>query len=184
MPLQMGPQDIVALYNLHRAYAEHENHLINHRVSWCITIQSFVIATFGLSIHKKFEVAVNIASDTQKIAKLQPEILEFDIFLLFLTVVGFVVALVTLYSVIAATESISSINGHWNRTFQDNGELAKLLPPIVGGGHPKSGIRGQWLSWSLPVFFVGFWVVVGIFIIASVFGITHGLFSQKVLLEP
>ena len=184
MPLQMGPQDIVALYNLHRAYAEHENHLINHRVSWCITIQSFVIATFGLSIHKKFEVAVNIASDTQKIAKLQPEILEFDIFLLFLTVVGFVVALVTLYSVIAATESISSINGHWNRTFQDNGELAKLLPPIVGGGHPKSGIRGQWLSWSLPVFFVGFWVVVGIFIIASVFGITHGLFSQKGLLEP
>jgi hypothetical protein len=44
------------LYVLYRDYIKHEDELINARISWMINIQSFLIATFGFSYQKKFEV--------------------------------------------------------------------------------------------------------------------------------
>jgi hypothetical protein len=44
------------LYVLYRDYIKHEDELINARTSWMINIQSFLIATFGFSYQKKFEM--------------------------------------------------------------------------------------------------------------------------------
>jgi hypothetical protein len=38
--------EIHKVYQIHRAYIEHEDNLTNHRTTWLITIQSVVLATF------------------------------------------------------------------------------------------------------------------------------------------
>lgn len=44
------------LYVLYRDYIKHEDELINARSGWMINIQSFLIATFGFSYQKRFEI--------------------------------------------------------------------------------------------------------------------------------
>jgi hypothetical protein len=56
-----GNKKIEELYLNYRDYIKHENILINYRTTWLITIQSFLITTFGFSYQKKFEVISSAA---------------------------------------------------------------------------------------------------------------------------
>src|SRR3954452_6090771 len=51
------------VYDLFRRYIEHENHLVNQRLTWLLTIHGFLYATCGLVLQKKVEIDRNISSD-------------------------------------------------------------------------------------------------------------------------
>jgi hypothetical protein len=59
---QMNTTNIIEIYELFRSYVKHEDTLIDHRTTWLIYIQSFLLATFGFSYQKKFEVYANACS--------------------------------------------------------------------------------------------------------------------------
>ncbi|MEJ0019498.1 MAG: hypothetical protein WDN25_23705 [Acetobacteraceae bacterium] len=184
MPPSIDDAEIREIYSIYRSYSEHENDLINHRTTWGITIQSFVIATFGFCYQKKYEIAEKIIMASDKIERMQPDIFDFNILLLFLVVIGSVTATSTYYSVWAATKAIYQLDKYWNEGFRMKYDHARALPPMMGGGHPESGRMGQWLPLSLPVFFIVFWCIVGVFIVSSAVGVSIKITPYRTFINP
>jgi hypothetical protein len=69
------------LYVLYRDYIKHEDNLINARISWMISIQSFLIATFGFSYQKKFEIINSFINKINKIKVTDKQLLDLTDFI-------------------------------------------------------------------------------------------------------
>jgi len=52
--------DIIAYYSCLRSYVEHEDGLINYRLTWSLTVHGFLFATFGLLAAKVVDLLVEI----------------------------------------------------------------------------------------------------------------------------
>lgn len=173
-------------YELYRSYIQHEDNLVNHRTTWLITTQSFLIATFGLSYQKKYEMAHKIMelSFCQKaIDALERPIIEYNIFLLVLAFSGFSIAILTIYSVRAAQNAIFSLQGKWNsinfiwrNRMKDDGnaQLFDLFPEIIGGGSDTEKKGARFATW-LPIFFAILWVIVIVFTVVTLFGVQYSV---------
>lgn len=150
------------LYTKYRDYIQHEDYLINQRITWLISIQSFLIATFGFSYQKKFEIlSLNISKveplkDTQ-LEKFNDLISKYDTFLIILTIIGIAVSIIALLSTNAAHSAIDVLSSEWKKISPDNG---LELPGIIGGGSKKAHRYGKVLAELLPWFFLGIWLFV------------------------
>lgn len=164
---KMNKDEIIKIYEIYRNRCEHENILIDHRTTWSITIQSFLIATFGFSFQKKYEISEKLFGNTEKIGAMKNEIFNFDIFLFLLIVVGVVTAAIALRSIKAATDTIEKISEKWHEIKHQNYDIAMNIPDIGAAGDRRAREQGQWLSKALPVFFMAFWTCVFVFIIKS-----------------
>ena len=78
------------VYKIHRDYLEHEDELVHHRTTALITIQSFLIATFGFTYQKKYEIAEKLFSQDKSLtpAALGSITDEYNGFLFILAIVG------------------------------------------------------------------------------------------------
>lgn len=174
------------IYSLFRKYIEQENNLINNRMTWLMTVQSFLIATFGFSYQKEFEVLTEIhlsdkATEVLNLADISLLIHNYKYFLAILASIGIFTSLVATLSIMAAFMAIDNITEKWNEDFlQNDNKLEYLfqekpkvdfLPGIAGGGNTHASIWGKWLALALPAFFFIFWTSVFIFVIAKKFQI-------------
>ena len=161
---------VEAFYTLLRDYIKHEDGLINQRATWLMSVQAFLIATFGLSYQKKFEVLAN-AFIAGKVQQLQVMIAFYDVFLLLLVAIGIMTSIRAGDSVRAAMAALGRLTEHWNSFVQGQMKApfslpASLdyLPGIVGGGHPDAPGDGIRLADALPEFFRKFWLVMAVFV--------------------
>jgi hypothetical protein len=149
------------LYTIYRNYIEHEDSLVNHRTTWLITIQSFLIATLGLTYQALLEPL------SGKVEPITPRSLLF--FQAALATVGFFTSFVAYLSLRAAGRSIRSIRRNWER--QPLAAACRLqLPALTGGGDSRAPRMGFSFPLLLPAFFMVFWVVMADFLIH---GATH-----------
>jgi len=136
----MTQEDKRALYEIHRDYVKHEDHLINHRTTWLITVQAFLLATFGFSVQKLYEIWFNVI----RVIQSEPEIasamssssglVRFS--LLALSVVGFAVAIISLLSIRAASKAIESLNRNWKKIPSSQPQEGVPKSGDVSGSHP------------------------------------------------
>ena len=152
-----------AVYALHRSYIEHEDGLINQRTTWLITIQSFLIATFGFSYQKKFEVAEKLFSYNKSLNDLGSLYDEYRIFLFALALVGLITSIAAFFSVLAAARAIWSIRENWERLYGSS--THPYLPGLTGGGNKRIASRGIVLCMWAPVFFSSLWAIVIMFLL-------------------
>jgi hypothetical protein len=151
-------------YKIQRAYIEHEDNLINHRNTWGTTIQSFLIATFGFSVQKIFEVAEKILSHSDAAASvlLAKFILIFMLFLLPLCIVGLMTAVSQKRSVRAAYDAIDAVRRNYDCVAKTNDfERTYSLVPITGGGDRHLQNHDFNISGKMPKIFMYFWLIVG-----------------------
>jgi hypothetical protein len=172
---QPGRTKIIEMYELFRSYVKHEDTLIDHRTTWLIYIQSFLLATFGFSYQKKFEVYANACSGRnatdlvkagcnaadqlrQTMGKLPH---QYNVFLLVMCIVGVGVSIASWVSIRAAVSALSSLDEKWEKNAFDEAERAQLafLPFITGGAHPRAAWLGKLLPQLLPAFFTILWVL-------------------------
>jgi hypothetical protein len=174
---QFDAKHLEDLFSLFRAYIERENNLINNRMTWLMTVQSFVIATYGFSYQRKFEVLGNLYINDNREALLKlPELtwllIKYDYFLILLAAVGLVTSGVAFMSIRAAFKAIRSIVDKWNTDFAH--EEATHLPGIAGGGDDVANRHGKIFALALPGFFVGFWALVMLLTLPHIqLGINH-----------
>jgi len=153
------------LYAELRDYVKHEDSLINHRTTWLMTVQAFLIATFGFSYQKRFEV-LSHARLENAVASLSDLIWQFDVFLIILSVVGIGTSATARRSVTAAVEAIESVDECWNKLKASGGwrrscdeePMLSYLPDITGGGNKAASRKGIGLSADLPLFFLILWI--------------------------
>ena len=163
-------EDIVKYYELYRAQEEHENELLHQRSTQLITIQSVLLATFGFSFQKFFEIYINNWS----IATKSPELLRLTLFfvlvLFSLCAVGIANSINAQTSIKAADESQQSIRENWSkvRTAYENSGKTHRLPPFAGGGEVRNMNLGKTFHASLPKFFLIFWLVTISFIVVII----------------
>lgn len=137
---------LTTLYNIYRDYMKHEDDLLNQRTTWLLVIQGFLFATVGVLGEWPLQLGVDRLGHER-------------LFLVYvLGGVGFVVGLVALLGIVAASDAIDELRRKWDliRVHYDGWED---LPEIAGGGDPTAHQRGKWpprlipasilLAWSL-----------------------------------
>lgn len=179
-PDSLTPKEV---YEIHRDYIEHEDHLVNHRTTLLITLQGALLAAFGIGFQKLY--AQPAASNLKPCPSLtwgelwQKEwellspkslselpILEFNFYLFGLIVVGLITSYIGRRSIGAAANAILSLETHWNIYYYKNEtrpeKLAdyKLIPGITGGGRRKARDVGIFFVKGIPTFFICLWMVV------------------------
>ena len=160
-----------------RSYITHEDDLIYQRTTLLVTVQSFLIATFGFSYQKKYEIAFQIISHQDTAKKMVQHEYVYNIFLLLLCVGGFSIALMTIFAVMAASKAIVNLHTAWREASssyvldtKSNSEykIPKEFPDVIGGGLRSSAQWGVILSFVLPILFSLFWFSVALFMLVTI----------------
>lgn len=156
------------LYTAHRDYIVHEDDLVNQRTTWAITIESFVIAIFGLAYQKKMEGLLAFFGLDEDKKSFSVEVMKtfdhvFDQFLIMIAVFGLIVAMISGVAVYAAQRAIKVLGEHWEAECSTT-PLCGRFPPLTGGGNKLSTRLGHTFPLILPIFFVAFWLFTIIFI--------------------
>jgi len=173
------------LYWIYRSYIQHEDDLINNRTTWLITIQSFLLATFGFSYQKWLEVFTRYienktshhvflpflfdkpASDAASYSSfMNMAFTNYGLFLLALCVIGFAVGGISFYSIKAAALAIEQLNDTWADIERTIGKDYQF-PKIIGGGSKEAAKHGLRFPTFLPRFFMALWAVTVIAVIYS-----------------
>jgi hypothetical protein len=162
------------LYRLYRGQEEHENLLINNRLTSFLTLQSVLLATFGFSFQKYYEIAERINEkmppDSISVLKASMESLNsrYFIFLSILCIIGVICSEVARRSLVAAVGAQKAIREKWETTKLrlDLPQIADL-PPFAGGGNMQIVHLGRTFSTSLPLIFNVLWISVVMLVILS-----------------
>jgi hypothetical protein len=168
-----------AQYRLYRDYVTHEDALINNRTTWLINLESFIIATFGFSYQKKFEIVTKPAAELN--ALIAPKMItEYNWFLVTLAFAGLIIAVVSLVSIRAADLSIKSIEQKFEAKYRMHPSYDEL-PKLTGGGHASASMDGFRFSQLLPRFFAVAWTLVILKVLfVPVTGFSINLFSLPI----
>ena len=146
------------VYKIHRDYLEHEDELVHHRTTALITIQSFLIATFGFTYQKKYEIAEKLFSQDKSLtpAALGSITDEYNGFLFILAIVGAATSYIAWRSILAATYAIKALESNWLQFCEHN--PPEHLPGLTGGGIKKSTGDGISLATWAPMFLLILWL--------------------------
>lgn len=160
--------EIEDIYKVHREYIEHEDELIHHRTSALVTIQSFLLATFGFTYQKKYEVAGMLFIHDHKLSlsDLGSITTQYNGFLLVLALVGAATSFIALCSILAATNAIKGIERNWQQV--SNGQPLPHLPGLTGGGSSVSSATGVALCILAPISFWILWMATLFYLILVV----------------
>lgn len=171
-------QSIESIYIIYRDYIKHEDSLVNSRTTALITIQSFVLATFGLCYQERYKMALNVI-DKSEYTLLGPIAIEYNGFLLALGLVGLATSVIGLLSIHCAHKAISHLEESWKAIAAEN--PTEHLPGLTGGGKASVTIGGSHFSIFTPIFLILFWLATELFLLFA-FGVFK-LLETHTLLE-
>lgn len=148
--------DLDALYERFRGYVIHEDNLINHRTTWLVLIQSFLVASYGFAISRKFSGFANIVPEVSS-ARVHETVDQIDRFLLVISVVGIFTAAISFLSIFAARLSISNLSKKFTSV---DGFVTDPInyPSITGGGSRWATFLGFSTPLAIPFLLMGIWV--------------------------
>jgi hypothetical protein len=180
-PIAEDPREAVCIYQQFRDYAKHEDGLINNRMTWIFNIHGFLYATYGFTIQKKLEVISAVATatlskfnefhhdarDLWQVGNLGIAILEIDIFLLGISVLGLFLSLFGRDSIKAAEMAEDQLRHLFHQKFSES--MARAIesnrvlnsvciskihgiyfPDIAGGGVEGADVGGLQISRRMP----------------------------------
>lgn len=158
-------------YKIFRDYVEHEDELIANRLSWNITIQGFLFATYGLSIQKLTEVLTPHGT-YGPVSRIPLELKSLQWLTIVLPVFGMLISGISFFGVQAAQNAIEGLNEIWARVPKPEG--SPLLPELTGGAtrqsskigskqNPARGAnqnhsKGFWAPKIFPLLFIAAWL--------------------------
>lgn len=152
----------IEAYKICRSLEEHENNLINHRTTWLILIQTVIMATFGFSSQKFYEVYEKTASCSGadvKTAAINNS--WFLLFMLLLCVAGLSASIAGYLSIKSATNAQEGVRNLWISQSRKYPDI--WLPPLAGGGEQAFFVRffGSTFARFTAYLFGVFWLLTG-----------------------
>jgi hypothetical protein len=129
-------------YQIIRSQIEHEDNLINQRLSWFVAAQAFLFSAYAILLNAPSQVRL------QSFAKQQ------EILFSLIPLVAIGVSILIYVTIIAATLAMANLRRLAKNYFEDNA----LLPPIQG--YRKTFLLGQATPILIPFLFMSSWIVV------------------------
>ena len=146
------------LYKVYREKVTHEDGLVNQRVFWMVTFESLLFTAFSLMAENGF--------DDPKVVTLTA----------IFAVVGIFFAFITLFSVIAAFNSIDATAHRWRTCLGEERFALSPFPSLVGDADNLAKIgdaarkdksrtsrggahfMGKYAGWFLPPIIIAAWI--------------------------
>lgn len=163
------------VYNIVRAYIEHEDQLVNYRMTWLLAINGLLFAAFGWVLSKQIDNMTKVAQciDTAPDKK---AVHIYFLFVVILCLVGVFVSYIGQQALDAAHDATSAIKEICVKAYA-SGELeigyrkkhdvfrtnnGEILPMVTGGGVKTR--RDGVIRYGMSATFIAAWI--GIFMIA------------------
>jgi hypothetical protein len=161
--ISFGTEDLESrqdkLFEIYRAYVEHEDSNIAQRTTGLLSIQAFLLAAFGVGFSKILDLEPNL---TARISAT-----EVEGYLTAITFVGLLTSFASLISILAAANAIRELERRWwtyyvgNKREYFDRSVFRRLPGLTGGGRLWARRLGIAFCLWIPVFFAMLW---GIFL--------------------
>jgi len=150
------PQFDFEIYETFRKYLQHEDNLVNQRMSWMLMIHGFLYAAYALTVQKKLEIGEKLNYQIQvgghgKIKLhhyLRDAMFQTEFVLAFITLIGLVISAVALVSIRAARKSAVNIQTIFEGQFRVREAYGipetirtrnnVILPTVAGGGDKQN----------------------------------------------
>ena len=136
-------------FKIFRDYMQHEDNLINQRVSWNSTIQGFLFATYGLS--------------QQKLPDPKPgpgALHNLETLVRTIPWLGFGLSILVFLAVLAATLAHRRLADDWRVRVSPCYPDKQYLPDIAAGGVKAAGWLGFGTPVLIPIFFAVAWLYI------------------------
>ncbi|HTV43832.1 MAG TPA: hypothetical protein VMF05_00825 [Stellaceae bacterium] len=164
------------IYETFRKYVQHEDHLVNQRISWMLMIHGFLYAAYALVLQTKLGIAEAINGHSgDHIARIKLHhylwegVIQIYFALFMIAFIGFVISLTALRSIRAARRAAKNVQDIFESNFgvKKNHGIPKtvttedglILPTIAGGGDQNNVSRGIFSANWLPIFLMIGWVL-------------------------
>lgn len=169
IPVRFPPQLDLETYDTFRKYVEHEDDLVNHRISWMLLVHGFLYAGYAVALKIKFDLLEKIDKHTKHPPDYLASARFQTVFFIFLiSAVGFCVSLVAFMSINAARKAAENVQkvfeGQYKPTFgygvreTVQSENGLVLPTIAGGGDKNNKIFGLSSALSIPFVMILGWL--------------------------
>jgi hypothetical protein len=122
------------VFKIYRDYIQHEDLLVNHRMTWLITIQAFLWATYGFAFQKKYEFLVRIHVEHVPKNDIVDLLYQYDKLLYLLSLVGLVTTISAAITVNSARLAVIRLRKKWKRTRYYRPPPVSHLPGLTDGG--------------------------------------------------
>lgn len=139
-PAEPALGDVLTYYERIRAYVAHEDDLTNARLTWSLTTQGFLFATFGFVLGKMLDFATQpLKPGAPPLGRLFGYLVAFEVVV---ACVGVLIGLCSLWAVRASHNSIQALQkiAHFHGPLAIRGKpgeitaQALLIPNVIGGG--------------------------------------------------
>jgi hypothetical protein len=167
---------LLEYYSVLRKYVEHEDELINARLTWSLTIHGFLFAAFALLLSKAADVVIALPTlDPSGITKARADFIIVALIFFLQAVIAMAgrrVSYIARGAIEAAHESLlhlsaiaqSAAGGMCPANRNTSVEQLFFLPTLLGGGagNPKlTDAAGEYYT-RLPGFLMGVWLFLGV----------------------
>jgi hypothetical protein len=131
----------IQYYQMIRSQIEHEDNLINQRVSWFVTAQAFLFTAYAIVLNASPQV------------RLQSFATQQEILFSLIPVVAIGVSILIYITIIAAMLAMANLR----RMVKDHVDDSTLLPPVQG--YRQTFFLGQATPILIPFLFMISWIV-------------------------
>jgi hypothetical protein len=146
------------MYTIYRSYIEHEDELINNRMTWFIQLHSFILATYAISASSIVSVFIEKGTDCTSDEIRNIANLSLITILVGITIVGIISSHFSAKSIDAAENAIKNLSNEWNNIKSENLDQYKDCPGITGGGSRHASDEGMRLHIGMPRTMLYFWI--------------------------
>jgi hypothetical protein len=143
--VKIGPESIsgIQYYQIIRSQIEHEDNLINQRLSWFVAAQAFLFSAYAILLNAPSQVRVRSFATQQEIL--------FILIPLVAIGVGILIYITVIAAMLATANLRRLLKTHMNE------KDSALLPPIQG--HRQTLLLGQASPILIPLLFMISWIV-------------------------
>ena len=190
---QAGVANDLKRYELIRNYVEHENSLINDRLTWLLLSQGLIFSAFGGLFIPISNLSVKIAEPCQsndlwlKKSEFLAEIIDkISLFQEVLGLLGLFISFASLLGIWGAARSIKQIEKEYEKDdFFTTLLNSNYLPLITGGGSKLARWQGNISPQIIPIVLTFTWVIVLFVLSPSLFSHIEGwsIFIGKSLVK-
>jgi len=139
----LEPISRIQYYQIIRSQIEHEDNLINQRLSWFVAAQAFLFSAYAILLNAPSQVRLQrFATQQETLFSLIPLVAIGVSILIYITVVAAMLAMANLRRL---------LEGHMKE------EESALLPPVQG--YRQTLLLGQASPILIPLLFMSSWVV-------------------------
>jgi hypothetical protein len=144
-------------FHLFRDYRIREHDILNHRLTWNLTVQGFLFVTYGYCVQKLAEVEAGENGVDSTLAHISHAMFQLKLITRLIPLAGLAMSVVMVFAVITTYRVLSKLQKEWNEKIDRH---EPYMPNPSGAAIKWATLSGLSPPLLLPVIFILAWIVI------------------------